>query len=150
MLDRAVQRVSAATSGQVRAVQADLRDFDAGEAQYDVILAAAVLHHLRGEDEWNTAFAKLYRALRPGGSLWISDLIEHSTPAVQALMWARYGEYLAALKGAAYREAVFAYIEREDTPRPLVFQLDRLRAAGFRQVEVLHKNSVFAAFGGVK
>jgi tRNA (cmo5U34)-methyltransferase len=150
MLDRAVQRVRPATTGQVRAVQSDIRAFDAGAAQYDVILAAAVFHHLRGDDEWQAVFAKLYRALRPGGCLWITDLIEHSAPAVQALMWARYGAYLAALRDEAYRDHVFAYIEQEDSPRPLLFQLDQLRAAGFEQVELLHKNSVFAAFGGIK
>ena len=150
MLDRALQRVGPATTGRVRAVQADVRAFDPGLGQYDVIVAAAVLHHLRGEDEWRAVLARLYHALRPGGSLWIADLIEHTTPAVQGLMWARYGEYLAALKGDAYRATVFAYIEQEDTPRPLLFQLDQLRAAGFAQVEVLHKHSVFAAFGGIK
>jgi tRNA (cmo5U34)-methyltransferase len=150
MLDRALQRVGPATTGRVRAVQADVRAFDPGLGQYDVIVAAAVLHHLRGEDEWRAVFARLYHALRPGGALWIADLIEHTSPAVQALLWARYGEYLAALKGDAYRETVFAYIEQEDTPRPLLFQLDQLRAAGFAQVEVLHKHSVFAAFGGIK
>jgi tRNA (cmo5U34)-methyltransferase len=150
MLDRAVARVTAATTGQVRAVQADVRAFDPGVGQYDVIMAAAVLHHLREAAEWQAVFGQFYRALRPGGSLWISDLIEHSSPAVQALLWARYGQYLAALKGEAYRDHVFAYIEQEDTPRPLLFQLDQLRAAGFEQVEVLHKNSVFAAFGAVK
>jgi tRNA (cmo5U34)-methyltransferase len=150
MLDRAVERVTPATTGRVRAVQSDLRAFDAGHGQYDVILAAAVLHHLRGDDEWRAVFRQLYQALRPGGSLWISDLIEHSTPAVQGLMWQRYGDYLAALKGEAHRDTVFAYIEREDSPRPLLFQLDQLRAAGFAQVELLHKNSVFAAFGGIK
>lgn len=150
MLDRAVQRVSPATTGQVRAVQSDIRAFDAGEAQYDVIMAAAVLHHLRGDDEWQAVFAKLYRALRPGGCLWITDLIEHSTAAVQALMWTRYGDYLAALRDEAYRDHVFAYIAQEDSPRPLLFQLDQLRAAGFEEVELLHKNSVFAAFGGIK
>jgi tRNA (cmo5U34)-methyltransferase len=62
----------------------------------------------------------------------------------------RYGEYLAKLKGEAYRNEVFAYIEKEDTPRSLMFQIDLLRKTGFRSVEILHKNSVFAAFGGVK
>jgi tRNA (cmo5U34)-methyltransferase len=65
-------------------------------------------------------------------------------------MWNRYGEYLAGLKGPSYREQVFAYIEAEDTPRTLVWQLDQLRAAGFHSVEVLHENTCFAAFGGLK
>ena len=31
-----------------------------------------------------------------------------------------------------------------------MFQLDLLRTVGFGQVELLHKNSCFAAFGGIK
>jgi tRNA (cmo5U34)-methyltransferase len=45
---------------------------------------------------------------------------------------------------------VLAYVEKEDTPRPLMFQLDVLREVGFGRVEVLHKNVCFAAFGGVR
>ncbi len=150
MLDRAVQRISTATRGRVEAVQADIRELTLGEAQFDVIMAAAVFHHLRTDDEWRSVFAKCYAALKPGGSLWISDLIEHSTPAVQQVMWKRYGDYLTHLKGESYRDQVFAYIEQEDTPRPLMFQLDVLRSVGFKRIELLHKNSCFAAFGAIK
>ncbi len=150
MLERARQRVGAATRGEVLTVQADIRDMELGNEQYDILLAAAVFHHLRGEDEWRAVFSKCYAALHPGGALWISDLIEHSTAAIQSLMWARYGEYLTAFRDEAYREQVFAYIEQEDTPRPLMFQVDLLREVGFARVEILHKNSVFAAFGGLK
>ena len=150
MLDRAQQRVGERTGGQVRTIQGDIREIELGEGQFDVILAAAVLHHLREESEWEMVFKKFYRCLRPGGSIWISDLVEHSVGAVHEMMRRRYGEYLEGLKGAAYREQVFAYVEKEDTPRPLMFQLDLLRSVGFGSVEVLHKNSVFAAFGGVK
>jgi len=62
----------------------------------------------------------------------------------------RYGEYLRGLKGESYRDEVFAYIEKEDAPRSLLFQVDLLREVGFKTVEVLHKNAVFAAFGAVK
>jgi len=150
MLDRALTRVSAATPGGVSAVQLDVRAYDPGRERFDVILAAAVLHHLRGEAEWQAVFARFFTALRPGGSLWIADLVSHDLPAVQALLWARYGDYLEAQQDGAYRERVFAYVEREDSPRSLVFQLDLLRATGFAQVEVLHKNGPFAAFGAVK
>lgn len=150
MLDRARQRVTPQTSGTVTTVQSDVRDLDLGEGQFDIILAAAVLHHLRTEDEWREVFAKFHRALLPGGSIWIFDLVESSIPAVQQMMWARYGEYLTGLKDAAYRDHVFAYVAKEDTPKPLVYQLDLLRDVGFSQVDVLHKNSSFAAFGAVK
>jgi tRNA (cmo5U34)-methyltransferase len=134
----------------VHSLQADIRELKLGESQFDIILAAAVFHHLRADDEWRSVFAKCYASLRPGGSLWIFDMLEHSTPAVQALMWERYGEYLMAFKGEQYRDQVFGYIAEEDTPRPLMFQIDLLRSVGFREVEILHKNSIFAAFGAIK
>lgn len=150
MLDRAVERVSQATSGQVTALQGDVRELPIGEARYDLICAAAVLHHLREEDEWRSVFSKFHQSLRTGGSIWISDLIEHTDARVQALMWERWGAYLTQLKDESYRDEVFAYIAQEDTPRPLLFQLDLLRSVGFSQVELLHKNSCFAAFGAIK
>ena len=150
MLERAAERLRKAKSGKIETIQGDVREIELGEAQFDVILAAAVLHHLRSEDEWLYVFGKFQRALRPGGSLWISDLVEHSLPAVQNLMWSRYGEYLAELKDEDYREQVFAYVAKEDTPAPLMRQLDWLQQIGFTSIEILHKNSCFAAFGAVK
>lgn len=150
MLTRARERISQTNVGHITTHQADIRELVLGEGQFDIIMAAAVLHHLRGDGEWEGVFAKLYRALKPGGSLWISDMIHHSTPHIQAMMWERYGSYLTGLKDEAYRDHVFAYIAKEDTPRPLLFQIDLLRRVGFREVEILHKNSNFAAFGGIK
>jgi tRNA (cmo5U34)-methyltransferase len=150
MLDRAASRISRATAGKVLPLQGDIRDVPIAAASFDIIVAAAVFHHLREEHEWRAVFKKMFDALRPGGSLWISDLIEHSNPKVQAMMWKRYGDYLAQLKDAAYRDHVFDYVAREDSPRPLMFQIDLLREAGFREVEILHKNSCFADFGALK
>lgn len=150
MLDRAVNRVRPVTSGTVTAVQGDIRELPLGESSADIVVAAATLHHLRSDSEWRAVFAKIFRALKPGGSFWISDLIKHSDAQVQSLMWQRYGDYLKNFKDAAYRDAVFAYIAQEDSPRPLLFQIDLLRAVGFQNVEILHKNSCFAAFGAIK
>jgi tRNA (cmo5U34)-methyltransferase len=150
MLDRATERVGGATTGAVTSIQGDIREIELPNLGFDIVLAAAVLHHLRTDTEWRAVFTALHRALRPGGSAWVFDLVESAIPAVQRLMWARYGEYLTDLKDAAYRDHVFAYVEQEDTPRPLTFQLALLREVGFAQVEVLHKNVCFAAFGAVK
>ncbi|HXJ55781.1 MAG TPA: class I SAM-dependent methyltransferase [Verrucomicrobiae bacterium] len=147
MLERAEQRVGGATRGRLRTVQADIREAALGEAAYDLIVAAAVLHHLRTDTEWREVFAKMRRALKPGGSLWIYDLVEHELPEIERLMRDRYGRYLVDMKDESYRDHVFAYVEQEDTPKPLTFQLDLLRAVGFREVEVLHKNTCYAAFG---
>lgn len=150
MLVRACDRIAAANASEVRTIQQDFRDAPLDDGAYDVILAAAVLHHLRDDADWHAAFAKLHRLLAPGGSVWITDMVAHEMGAVHALMWQRYGDYLETLGGAAYRDKVFAYIDREDSPRPVTYQLDLLRRVGFVHVELLHKNSCFAAFGAIK
>jgi len=150
MLDRARERVSQATAGRITTIRGDIRNVELPDGQFDIVLAAAVLHHLRADQEWRDVFTAFHRALRPGGSVWVFDLVDSSIPAVQELIRQRYGAYLTRLKGEAYRDDVFAYVEKEDTPRPLLFQLDLLRQVGFAQVEVLHKNVCFAAFGAVK
>ncbi len=155
MLARARERVAPATRGRVDTRQCDIRDLQFPAAGCDLILAAAVLHHLRGEGEWNAVLASMASWLRPGGSLWVVDMFEASSPAVQALLWRRYGEYLEQVRGggvagAAYRDHVFAYIDAEDSPRPLLWFLDRLSRTGFTNLEILHKNGSFTALGGVK
>lgn len=143
MLERAVERL-ATTSARVVPIQSDVREVQLVPASQDLIVAAAVLHHLREEGEWIDLFSKLFRALRAGGSLWIWDLVVHDIPGLQAEMWSRYGEYLAGLKGEEYRRKVFEYVVYEDSPRSVAFQLHHLRAAGFT-ADVVHKHGCFAA-----
>jgi tRNA (cmo5U34)-methyltransferase len=150
MLERASQRVSPATTGRVTTLQGDIREIAPPDQSFDIILAAAVLHHLRDDLEWRDVFAKFHRLLKAGGSLWVFDFVESSIPAVRDLMQRKYSDYLTEFKDEAYRDHVFAYVEKEDTPRPLIFQLDLLRQIGFGQVDVLHKNVCFAAYGAVK
>jgi tRNA (cmo5U34)-methyltransferase len=150
MLDRANERIREVTPGTITLIQGDVRAVVPPNVTFDLILAAAVLHHLRTDREWEDVYSTLFHALNPGGSLWVFDLIESSIPAVGELMKHQYGEYLARMKDESYRDHVFAYVEKEDTPRPLMFQLDLLRRVGFAQIDILHKNVCFAAFGAVK
>ena len=150
MLTRASQRVSALTRGDARTLMGDIRELQLGEGSFDIILAAAVLHHLRTDSEWRDVFAKFHRALRPGGSIWIFDYVNHESQAVQTVMRNRHGDYLVNLNGPDYRDKVFAYIEEEDTPKSVTFQMRTLADAGFIDIDILHKNSCFAAFGGMK
>jgi tRNA (cmo5U34)-methyltransferase len=150
MLSRAEQRVREAGAGEIRVWQTDFREADFPDESFDVILAAAVLHHLRDDTDWLNAFENIHRLLAPRGSVWITDLVSHETMDVHQMMWERYGEYLSELGGEDYRDKVFDYIDVEDSPRPVTYQLDLLRRVGFKHVELLHKNSCFAAFGAVK
>ena len=150
MLVRAEQRVSQETSGKVTTIHGDFRTADLADSSYDVIIAAAVLHHLRDEQDWIDAFTKIYQLLRPSGSFWITDLVTHENKGVNDLMWKRYGDYLTTKGGEDYRDEVFDYIDQEDSPRSVTFQLDLLKRVGFTSVDILHKNSCFSAFGAVK
>lgn len=150
MLDRAKERLAKVNSGEIRTFQGDFREIILPEGYYDRILAAAVLHHLRDDADWHAAFAKIYSLTAPGGSVWITDLISHETQNIQELMWERYAAYLCDIGGPEYRDKVFAYIDKEDSPRPVTWQLDLLRQVGFSHVELLHKNSCFAAFGAIR
>jgi tRNA (cmo5U34)-methyltransferase len=150
MLERARERISAVSVGPVTIFHGDFRTLDLPHEGYDVILAAAVFHHLRNDNDWETAFAKLYWLTAPGGGVWITDLVSHETEAVHSLMWERYGKYLHSVAGDGFKDTVFKCIETEDSPRPVTYQMDLLRRVGFTHIELLHKNSCFASFGAIK
>jgi len=132
-------------------IKGDFRAAALEENKFDVIIATSVLHHLRDDKDWENAFSKLFRLLRTGGSLWIFDLIEQNNEQLQKLIYReKYGEYLTNLKDEQYRDHVFDYIEHEDTPRSLIYQLNLLTQVGFKNVDVLHKNLCFASYMGFK
>ncbi len=155
MLDRARQRVAAATNGRLTTLQADVRSASFAPESFDIVLAAAVLHHLRTDEQWRQVFSAVFTWLRPGGSFWIFDYIEQSTPAIDHLIEQRFGEHLVQLKGGGeagqkYRDAVLAYVAAEDTPKPLLWQIQLLSDVGFVKLDILHKNGPFAAFGACR
>ena len=150
MLDKAAERIGAVTSGEIKVLQGDIREVQLPEQQFDIILAGAVLHHLREDADWEKTFTKLFQLLKPGGCLMISDLIMQDSEILNAYVWERYGTYLEDWGGKEYRTKVLDYIAKEDSPRSLNFQLDLMKRVGFRYVEILHKNSCFAAYGGIK
>ncbi len=150
MLERAFQRVSRETTGRVNILQGDIRVIDLPQNHYDIILAGAVLHHLREDDDWEFVFKKLYTILNAGGCLMISDVVTQDTELLTGLFWERYGDYLEQLGGTEYRKKVLDYVAKEDSPRSLNFQLDLMKRVGFNQSEILHKNGCFAAYCGIK
>jgi tRNA (cmo5U34)-methyltransferase len=150
MLERAKERIGNQTKGSITIVQDDMRNLDLPDNHFDIVLAAATFHHLRDDADWELVFSKVHKALKPGGSLWISDLISHDISAISALFNKQFSDFLDALGGPAYRQKVLDYVDHEDTPRSLNFQLELLKKVGFTQVETLHKNAYVAAFGGVK
>ena len=150
MLDKAFERVSKMTTKDVDIFQGDIRKVELKENHFDIILAGAVLHHLRNDQDWETTFGRLFKLLKAGGCLMISDLISQESEILNNYFWERYGDYLETLGGKEYRAKVLDYVAKEDSPRSLNFQLDLMKQVGFKTVEIFHKNMCFGAFGGIK
>ena len=150
MLEKAFERVSQLTNNNVTILQGDIREVYLKESHYDIILAGAVLHHLRDDKDWERTFEKIFSLLRPGGCLMISDFISQDTELLNDYFMERYGDYLEELNGKEYRQKVLAYVAKEDSPRSMNYQLDLMKQVGFSKVEILHKNMCFGAFGGIK
>src|SRR6056297_1652288 len=127
MLDKAQERVSSKTKNSVITLQGDIREIELKADNFDIILAGAVLHHLRDDKDWETTFQKLYDLLKPGGCLMISDLITQETDPVSEYTWELYGDYLESMGGKDYRKKVLAYVEKEDSPRSMTFQLELMK-----------------------
>src|SRR5262245_27464004 len=130
MLERAEQRVKAATSGSVETIQSDMRLLSFRPASFDIILAGQVLHHSREGAQWEGMFARFHEWLRPGGTLFVADFIAYDDPGIQELMLARYAQHLENLGGLEYRDKVLAYCEVEDSPRSVKYQFDLLGKLG--------------------
>src|SRR5262249_21257317 len=57
MLDRAKERVSRATAGYVTTIRGDIREVELPDGEFDIVLAAAVLHPLRDDEAWRNVCA---------------------------------------------------------------------------------------------
>lgn len=150
MLERAEQRLHGETSGKIRRIRGDIREVEIQDNHYDLVVAAAVLHHLRDDADWRAVLGRVHRSMKPGGALLVSDIVFHEIPAVQKSLWRRYGDHLISLGGEDYREQVFDCIDQEDSPRSVTFHTRLMGDLGFRQVDILHKSACFAALVAVK
>lgn len=150
MLDKAYERVSKISDKEIKIVNDDIREADLQDNHYDIILAGAVLHHLREDADWEFVFGKIFKLLKPGGCFMISDLVTQDNQLLTSYTWEKYGDYLEKIGGTEYREKVLAYVDKEDSPRSLNYQMDLMKKSGFKSVDILHKNLCFAAFGAIK
>ncbi len=150
MLERAHQRLQTVTTGEITRVRGDIRTVPLKENRYDIVVAGTSLHHLRTDSDWLEVFSKIFVSLKPGGSFWISDLITHDNEIVHQALWENYEDFLDKNLGEEIKNWVFEQMKIEDTPRSVGYQLELLKNVGFGYTEILHKNMIFAAFGGIK
>ena len=150
MLKAASERVQKIIKGEVKTIQGDYRNIDLGTNQFDIIIATTTLHHLRLESEWEMLFSRVFNALKPGGSFWISDIIVHEKPEINQFMLNGWFNWIEESHGSEKLNWVKEQYEKEDTPQTLNFQLSLMKKTGFNEIIVLHKHLCFAAFGAIK
>lgn len=113
----------------------DIRNANLKENHFDIILAGAILHHLRDYNDWLTTFSRIFNLLKSGGCFMISDLIVHDSETINEYIWNIYGDYLENIGGVDYRKKVLDYIEKEDSPRSLNYQLELMKKVGFKRLK---------------
>ncbi|NJK86640.1 MAG: class I SAM-dependent methyltransferase, partial [Bacteroidales bacterium] len=59
MLARAEQRLLSATTGKITCIHSDIRKAKIPENNYDIVVAATSLHHLREDAEWIKVFTSI-------------------------------------------------------------------------------------------
>ncbi|MDR2642302.1 MAG: methyltransferase domain-containing protein [Planctomycetaceae bacterium] len=150
MLQKAKERLLAENFNIEEIIQTDIAKAKLPDAKFDIVVAAASLHHLRTRQDWKNVFGQIYRSLIPHGSFWMSDLIRHENETIEILQKERYAEYLHNLKDQSYQKQIFESIDRSDTPETLQFIISTLADIGFVQIDIIHKNNVFAALAAVK
>jgi tRNA (cmo5U34)-methyltransferase len=129
----------------------EVADFGAGTItqRYDAIVSALSIHHL-ADDEKRAIFAQSYAALEPGGVFVNADQVKGETAATErrnhALWIARARQF-----GASERDLQDA-LERMklDRSATLAAQLAWLSDAGFRDVDCLYRNLIFAVYSGTR
>ncbi len=150
MLSTAEARISGAGGKIVQKIQGDIRDVELVAEKFDIVVAGAVLHHLRKKEEWKNVLSKIYGSLNKGGSFWMWDLIKFESQGIEQVQKERYAQYLTSLKGDGYKNHIFDCIEKEDTPETSSFIMKTMYDVGFSEVDIVHKNILFCLIYGLK
>ncbi len=146
MLKRAQERVSGATSGKVSIIQSDMKSADVKENSIDLIISSMAIHHMRNEAEWRQLFNNFNRWLTRDGVFLNADLVTHKNTQINNLQRQGWGNHLESFQGAEYRDLVLEFSECEDSPTPLLWQMNLLTEVGFKEVDILYKRYCFAIY----
>lgn len=124
---------------------------DAVLPRCDAVVASLALHHVPVLEDKRALYARIHRALRPGGLFVSGDATVHDTGLEHDRIYRQWEAGMAAA-GIAHAEAIelFAQWRKEDTYYPLAIELDLLAAAGFSRPDCFWKLGAMTAFGGFR
>jgi len=146
MLERARQRLGSDTN-----VSFELADTTTAAlgGPYDSIVSALAIHHL--EDAAKKAlFAKIFAALRPGGSFVNAEQVAGPTAEIDRRYKELWLEQVREAGATPDQIADSLYRQQDDRCASVEDQLDWMRDAGFTDADCWFKDNRFAVLSGTR
>ncbi len=121
------------------------------EKSFDAVLSSLALHHLDTDQFKKEFYARIFRALKPGGVFVNADVILGSNKHLQNMYIQKWIKFMS--KSCTSKEIHEKWLEKykaEDRPARLAAQLKWLEDIGFKAVDVVWKYYNFAVYCGFK
>jgi tRNA (cmo5U34)-methyltransferase len=146
MLERARQRLADDTN--VNFEHADYTTAELG-GPYDSIVSALAIHHLEDPAK-KSLFAKIFAALRPGGSFVNAEQVAGPTPEIDRRYKELWLEQVREAGATPDQIADSLYRQQDDRCASVEDQLDWMREAGFTDADCWFKDNRFAVLSGTR
>jgi len=119
------------------------------DGTYDSIVSALSIHHI--DDEAKRAlFAKIFKALRPGGTFVNAEQVAGPTEELDKQYKALWLEQVREAGATPDQIADSLYRQQDDRCASVEAQLDWMRRAGFTDADCWFKDNRFAVLSGTK
>lgn len=142
-------RYKLAEYSDVNYLVGDLRDLEA-VAEYDAVVSSLAIHHLSRQEQ-RALYTQIYTALKEGGVFYNADNLLSSSEHLNQLYLKKWKEFMFQHHTPEEVETVWlARHHQEDNPQPLQDHLNRLKEAGFQNLDVVWKHYYFGVYGGRK
>ncbi|MFA6548681.1 MAG: class I SAM-dependent methyltransferase [Candidatus Margulisiibacteriota bacterium] len=120
------------------------------DRQYDAIVSSLTLHHLETDADKHAFHLKAFKALKKGGFFINADILVAPDKKMQAVNISKWKGFILKSSSPAFVADRYKMYKAEDRPAVILNELDSLRRAGFKSVEVFWKYYNFAVYGGMK
>lgn len=133
-----------AAQPNVQYIRADFREMHLPPGSFDLILSSIAIHHIP-DPEKEILYRDIYQALCPAGIFILADQTRGSTEDI-------YQKHIARWKEEAFNlgstqedwDMWMAHQDAHDFHTPVNWHLRRLEQSGFKEVDVIWKNIMWA------
>jgi tRNA (cmo5U34)-methyltransferase len=155
MLNAAMQRL--ARFERMHCISASFQDLlvqDLLKGTFCFIVSSLAIHHLVMEQK-TALFKYIYRHLDPGGLFLNIDVVLSPTDDLEDCYLTLWQEWIDAHAADSQKASLLPVPQQykdnsDNTPDPLIPQLQVLERIGFKNVDCHYKYGIFAMFGGTR